>query len=300
MAFNLNILPVDNIFYQKCLIPKDKFPSIAKPGQWAKCYFRNDLNKKIQNYAVAQIFPRDEMDQLCYLDTSVIGIDVVDDNPKFLEDIVLLQTKSKAKNMNIEFHLNSPYFVNNSCHITNSGLLQLAKIILQKYQITNKCLVKDSYFLSHGVDSLYIEIIDGANENTCYNAANDTLVNIKNVCIANDLFYKKLNCLNIHPFTSARKELDNIIKLAKFQQTHKHSLRLNLNVLLVGAVGSGKTTLVEKFLKDHRCNVFPIEITQCLKQYPGETESELRKIFKAACDFERTFQSEGIYYSESY
>ncbi|TMW40360.1 hypothetical protein DOY81_014560, partial [Sarcophaga bullata] len=131
-----------------------------------------------------------------------------------------------------------------------------------------------------------------ANEDTCYTITDDTLVNVRNVRMANNLFDKELNCLNVDPFTSVRKELDNIIKLLKFQRSQKRAIRLNLNVLLVGAVGSGKTTLLETFLKDHHCNVFQIEITQCLKQYPGETEAELRKIFKAACDFEKTFQSE--------
>ncbi|TMW42073.1 hypothetical protein DOY81_012846, partial [Sarcophaga bullata] len=173
MAFNLNILPLDNIYYQKCLIPKDKFPSSARPGQWAKCYFRDGLNKELQNCAVAQIFPRDEIGEVCLLDTSITEVDITDDRPIVLEDIVLLKTKN--------------------------------------------------------------------------------------------------------PFTSARKELDNIIQLLKFQRSQKRAIRLNLNVLLVGAVGSGKNYFIGNVFKDHHCNVFQIEITQCLKQYPGETEAELKK-----------------------
>lgn len=301
MAFNINILPLDNIYYQKCLIPRDKFPSSARPGQWAKCYFRDSLNKAYQNYAVAQIFPRDDIGKVSFLDTSITEVDIIHDRPMVLENIVLLKAKSKVEEINVIFHLNSQYFVNNSSRITKSGLQEMAQVILQKYHICNKCLVKDSYFKSYGVDSLYIEIPGDANEDTCYTVTDGTLVNVRNVRMSNGLFDKELHCLNVDPFITARKELDNIIKILKFKHIQKRALRLNLNVLLVGAVGSGKTTLMETFLKDHRCNVFHIEITQCLKQYPGETEAELRKIFKAACHFESTFQCEGrvkYYYDE--
>ena len=301
MAFNLNILPLDNIYYQKCLIPKAKFPSNARPGQWAKCYFRDGLNKEVQNYAVAQIFPRDDMGEVCLLDTSITEVDIIHDRPLVLENIVLLKTKNQVENINVIFHLNSQYFVNNSSRITKSGLQEIVQIVLQKYHICNKCLVKDSYFKSYGIDSLYIEIPGDANEDVCYTATDDTLVNVRNVRMANGLLNKELNCLDVEPFATARKELDNIIKILRYQHSQKRALRLNLNVLLIGAVGSGKTTLVDTFLKDYRCNVFHIEITKCLKQYPGETEAELRKIFKAACDFERTFQCEGrvkYYYNE--
>ncbi|KAM7358904.1 ATPase family gene 2 protein homolog B isoform 2-T2 [Cochliomyia hominivorax] len=271
MQLNLSVLSlnkIDNLSYQKCLIPQQQFPSNARPGQWAKCYLSEKRNG-IENFAIVQIFPRKELENVCYLDKTITDQRIDDKEEMLLTKLELLEGKEQCKIVNMSFVLNTQDFIENSGKPTKTYLLELGKTLLQKYQLWKKCSIRDEFLLDY----------------------DETNVNIKNISLNSNTINQDLVYLNAQPIERARQELDDLMKLVRIQRSQKRSLCLSLNTLLVGAVGSGKSCLVEEFLKRHHCNVFRVNITSCLKQYPGETEAELRKIFKAACDFETKFKS---------
>lgn len=288
--YSLNI--IDSISFQKCLIPKDKFPGNIIPGQWAKCFFTDSSSGK-QYYAVAQTFPRADLSGLCYLDTIVSNYENTGNQKLLLENCMFLENKKEIEIMNVVFYLNPEYFIEHSSSFTKSYLEMLANIWLQQYHLTAECLIRDQFLLDNGIEFIYVEIEDSSN-NCVYFTTDSTRVHVKNI----SLKYKVYNFNNINfdakPFAKAQQELNDLIKIVHMQRSAKKlSLHMNINALVVGAVGSGKTSIVEQFLQDHHCNVFNIKVTSCLKQYPGETEAELRKIFKAACNFETRFKAKG-------
>lgn len=296
MDLNLPMLSLDAIdalSYQKCLLPKHDFPQKTRPGQWAKCYFSDFNRTGVEYYTVTQIFPRDDLDAVCYLDKCVLNVNCNTNQQFVLNKLVVLQKKLKIDNANMVIQLSPRYFIENSSQITKSYLRELAKTLLQRYHLTHKSFVYDSYLLEIGIDSIFVEIENACDDST-YFITDETMVNIKNISLKNQLLVRDLVALNIEPFAQARQELDSLTKLVRMQcASQKLLLGVSLNVLLVGATGCGKTYLLEDFLRSHHCNVFHIEISNCLKQFPGETEAELRKIFKAACDFENKFKPKG-------
>ncbi|XP_037818612.1 cell division cycle protein 48 homolog [Lucilia sericata] len=289
---NLLILPlntIDNLSYQKCLIPKDKFPATATPGQWSKCYFKESTSER-QNYAIAQIFPRPDIEEACYMDANVTNYHFNDDQQLTLKECHLLENPQEINQVSVFIKLNPEYFIKNSGFLTKTHLLELAKTLLQKYHLTHDSSIKDEFLLDNGVDYISIELEDYKDEGI-YFITDTCNVIIKNISLTYNNFKRERLPLNVEPFSNVQQELQDLMKFVCMQRSHKRYLNMSLNALVIGPVGSGKTTLVEEFLQNHRCNIFRIEIGNCLKQYPGETEAELRKIFKAASDFENKFKA---------
>lgn len=287
----LSLHQIDTISYQKCLIPINKFPANARPGQWAKCYLTGKVGG-FQSYVIAQVFPRKELQDVCYIDKCVSTLDCQEQQDITLVKLELLEQTKEAKVVNVLYHLNAEYFIENSSKLNKSYLLEMAEILLQKYSLSDKCSVRDNDFQLNGIDFIQVEVEDTC-ENSVYMLTDETNVNIKNISLTCSTINKDFKSLMVKPFTQTAQELDDLMKILRLQRLQKRSLRMSLNALLVGAVGSGKSSLVEEFLRRHNCNVFRVEMSNCLKQYPGETEAELRKIFKAACDFESKFKAKG-------
>lgn len=298
MSLNLRILPlttIENFVIQKCLLPKEHFPVTAPPGQWSKCYFHETTNYK-QNYAVCQIFPREDGESVCYLDTCVSsGLYINEENQWILDKIEILKNHLlELKKVDVVFHINPEFCINNINSLTKSNLNDLAQILLQKYQLTKSCFIKDSEMQEcSGIDSISIDIKDDSEGGNIFLITDDTFINITNILLTPKLKPMDLIPLNVPCFHKARQDLNDLIEIVKLQRSSSKSFRVGLNILLVGPVGCGKTTLVEEFLRQYRCNVFRINTGNVMKQYPGETEAELRKIFKAACHFEKNIKSKG-------
>lgn len=290
----LPLATLENIVVQKCLIPNEKFPVTARPGQWAKCYF-HELDNTKQNYAVCQLFPRDDEDCLCYLDTSVCSGIFNDDKQLFLDDIKVLDEVSELSVVNVIFHINPVYCINNDKTLSKSFLNDLAQILLQKYHLTNSCVIRDTDLIDSGIDFVSVHIDSGGNGN--FVITDETFVNVENVLLTKKPFVSDQIPLNVPIFQETRQNLEDFMGVARMQRYRTGQFRTSLNVLIVGPVGCGKSTLVEDFLQHHQCNVFRIAAGNVMKQYPGETEAELRKIFKAACQFEHKFKSRGIYFT---
>ncbi|XP_023292464.2 spermatogenesis-associated protein 5-like protein 1 [Lucilia cuprina] len=289
---DLLILPlntIDNLSYQKCILPKDKFPATARPGQWSKCCFIESTSGS-QNYAIAQIFPRHDVEGACYMDASVTHYSFNDYQQLTLKECQLLENPHEIEQVNVFIKLNPEYFVKNSEFLTKTHLFELAKTFLQKYHFTHDSSIKDEFLLENGIDCISIQL-DNYTEEGIYFVTDASNVIIKNISLTYNNFKRERLSLNVEPFAIVLQELQDLIKFVRMQRSQKRSLNMSLNALVVGPVGCGKTTLVEEFLQSHHCNIFRIEIGNCLKQYPGETEAELRKIFKAAIDFEHKFKA---------
>lgn len=296
MQLKLPVLPlhkIDTLSYQKCLIPIDKFPTNARPGQWAKCYLTGKDGTNLQSYIVAQIFPRKELQNVCYMDKCVTYLyDDHNDKVITLDKLELLDEIKECKTVKVLYQINPEYFVENSTKFNKLYLLEMTQILLQKYYLSKKCCIKDFDFQMNGIDSVLVEMEETC-DNSVYILTDNTNLNIENIALTCNINNKDLETLMVKPFIQAAQDLDDLIKLVRLQRLQKRSLCMSLNALLVGAVGSGKSSIVEEFLRRHKCNVFRIEMSNCLKQYPGETEAELRKIFKAAGDFESKFKAKG-------
>uniref|UniRef100_A0A1I8QEF3 AAA+ ATPase domain-containing protein n=1 Tax=Stomoxys calcitrans TaxID=35570 RepID=A0A1I8QEF3_STOCA len=290
MSGSLYILPlesVDNFVSQKCLLPKDRFPQGGRPGQWAKCWFSPIDQPTMRNFAVCQIFPREQGEMtMCYMDMSICQCRSKSLDQRFvLDDIVLMdENEIQLRQIEVSFSL-TPNDIKGLISLTKVNLKAMATILLQEYHFSAKCFARSHDLERRGIDGIYVESKE-LNDNLTFTISDDTEIRIQDITLSNRSGVRGFDFNAVGPFQRVRRELENMVSAVKLQRKTLWSQRMSLNALIVGVVGSGKTSLVDDFLQHHRCNVFRVTSLSVAKQYPGEAEAELRSIFKAAQHFE--------------
>lgn len=135
--------------------------------------------------------------------------------------------------------------------------------------------------LALGIASIEICEVPGLMDINCFELNSKTQLEIEDVRLATPTSLPRLKHYHSHGFEAPLQALEKLLS-----SSNKEQLRgAPLNALLVGAVGSGKSSLLAEFLRRHSCNCFYITASQVLRSYPGETEQELRTIFQSAHTF---------------
>ncbi|XP_075161796.1 ATPase family gene 2 protein homolog B [Haematobia irritans] len=290
----LQILPlrtVENFVSQKCLLPKDKCRSILRPGQWAKCWFHPVGQPNKRNFAICQIYPRNtDEDAVCYMDLSVCKFHGNDQLLAFDEITPLNSNGTHLEEVHVSFYL-LPNSVQNILSLSIEHLQSMAQILLQEYNLSADCIVSNQELHKRGVGYIEVRVNDDMEDKLNYVVRDATKIHIDNVMLSKSFERNVFDFFDISPFKRARRELDDLMSMAQLQRCSSNPQRMSLNALIVGPVGSGKTSLIEDFLNHYNCNVFRITTTSILKQqYPGEAETELRKLFRSAKHFNTRFK----------
>lgn len=295
MSINLRILPlrtVEHYSSQKCLIPREKFSQICRPGLWAKCWFHSTACNEFKNFSICQVFPRNGDDNsVCYLDLSVCKIMLQnEDHQLILDNIEPLNEKDGVvRDIRVSYVLSSETKMIDS--ISKSFLAEMTQLLLQEFHLSKSCVVMSPEFQRNGVEGVCIDVSEFNDQDT-FTITDDVAIQINNICLNANHSINKIVHFEASSFAKARQELDDLMHAVQIQRDSSPSKRMALNSLIVGPVGCGKSYLLEDYLHYYRCNVFRVK-TNVLKQYPGETEMELRRIFKAAQHFETHFKPKG-------
>ncbi|XP_073842359.1 ATPase family gene 2 protein homolog B [Musca autumnalis] len=304
LPINLPILPLkclQNNVFQKCLLPRNVLNEIgASPGDWAKCWFHLVENENL-NFGLCQLFPRDgDADSVCYLDVTVCKFMPPrnDEQQQMLDHIELMQRNNEIplEEVEISFSLSADGIMSLSS-IPRTSLRDIALILLQPYHFCTSCMVISPELQRIGIDYISIQINSNNNSSRFVLTDNTKVIfgNISNISLTNYYECRNLTCFGgVSAFKKARKELDDLMETATIHRGSKSSHIMNLNILLVGAVGCGKTSLVEDFFFQNMCNVFRLKTSNLIKQYPGEAETELRNFFKNVKYFNDNFPSKGV------
>ncbi|XP_061402455.1 ATPase family gene 2 protein homolog B [Musca vetustissima] len=238
------------------------------------------------NFALCQIFPRDgDADSVCYLDVTVCKFMSMNDK-LVLNKIELLDRNEEIplQELEVSFHINA----NNILNLTSlprTFLIDMAQNLLQAYHLCTTCIVVDTEFQRIGVDYISIEIRNVSNYSR-FIVTEETKITVANISLANYDKDRNFVCSDVPTFNTVHKQLDDLMEIAKIQkESSRSSQRMNINALVVGSVGCGKTFLIEDYLHQRICNVFRLKSSNLIKQYPGEAEMELRHFFKSVTFF---------------
>ncbi|XP_036337043.1 spermatogenesis-associated protein 5-like protein 1 [Rhagoletis pomonella] len=280
-SLNLCTLPlelIENNVYQKCLLPKEIFKASGfHPGDWVKCTV---AKRSTHGFSICQVYPRDIEAKCCYMD-NIVGTFVSVEIEDRLINIISIKTYC-IEHVEISLELTANFF-NSRLRKSLPNILSItAKQILASLYLSVGCAVRTADAARLGISAIYIDSCSNADENAIFQLDSNTKVHIRDFHIGT-----KPNVYGPPPFFKhgyelAWNELEDLVAASKLGNNQKNTngIKPQLNVLLCGPPGCGKTSLVNAFLVKYNFNCFHIGTD--LQQYAGETEASLRKMFDNA------------------
>lgn len=280
MELNLKIQPlssVENLFLQKCLLPKSKFPLELRPGAWCKCFIG-------ETFSLCQVFPRENLtSSCCYLDDTVASRTKVECEVLTKLEVCEITKISVPKEVTLTFFVTEKLFENKNIEkISLEYLSHIAKYYLQALHLMVATRVQLTDLEQLGIVAICIDNATADEESNIFTIDDETKLKINDVQLLNATtpsnFYK-------FGFEQAQHDLNDLLQVAEIQRNSSWQLRPSLNALLVGATGCGKSALAQWFIQENHCNCFRLTASNVLGDYPGETEATLRRKFLALKNF---------------
>ncbi|XP_054735175.1 ribosome biogenesis protein SPATA5L1 [Anastrepha obliqua] len=275
--------------YQKCLLPKNVFKTCRiHPGDWMKCMVaKGELN----GFVLCQIYPRDIDPKCCYMDTCVGTLTSADVEYSLNSLETIACHTLPIENVEVTLEVTEHFFNRRLRKLSANTLEITIKGTLASLHLSVGCAVRTADAVSLGISAIYIDSCSNADENTIFQIDSSTAVHIKNIHIGQN---SNINCTMPffkYGYEFAWNELEDLLSLLKLQkiQNKTKGLRPQLNVLLSGSPGCGKTTMLRAFLAEYKFNCF--HIATDLQQYAGETEAELRSVFNNALHLHNELKS---------
>ncbi|XP_055384596.1 ribosome biogenesis protein SPATA5L1 [Condylostylus longicornis] len=277
---NLNICDILDIRengFQKCLIPNEYFDGYVQVGTLAKC----ETDKGEIFFCYLFSLKNNFSAQHCFLDDSVqIGSKFRKrTGGKLLKIVACKEEIMQHKILNVEIEINKHFF---EISLSANDLKDIIKVWLQKFTLYGDCTVNGDEFLkSLGIENILVFSLS----NVPYQVNMQTDIIVKNV-FYNEFKLKK-SVLKGLDYVSA--ELNNLMNSFNMQKKVNWKRKPSLNALIIGSSGCGKTSVCQNWFLENECNVFNIRPSEIMRQYPGETEEILRKIYSNAKIFVKSF-----------
>ncbi|XP_030567860.1 spermatogenesis-associated protein 5-like protein 1 [Drosophila novamexicana] len=278
MCSDLLILPLDlldncELEPQRCYIPEQ----LDWTGTWCKLLLDDG------SYVVARPAQRAAAETCCFVDTVVAS-------PGFMANkqrLCRLESLTLATNV-VQWVACTVSITERLLQRPQLALEQLqqdVRIFLRHLKLIKGCAVQHARLLELGIASIEISEVQGMDLTcrSCFQLTHETPLRILDVRLATATCLPRLERYQPYGFEAPLQALEQLLRSAQRAEFRG----LPLNALLVGAVGSGKSCLLAEFLRRHSCNCFHITASQVLRAQPGETESELRRIFQAAHTFQQ-------------
>ncbi|KAL7740088.1 hypothetical protein ACLKA6_000878 [Drosophila palustris] len=275
MCSNLLILPLSlldtsELETQRCFIPDNHDERVQ--DRWCRCVLQDG------SFSVCRVTKRAGSETCCFLDNLVTSSNFTAHNQRLSRFECLTLSEDIEKVACIvtitEQLLQRP-------QISLEDLREHVRIFLRYLKLVKGCHVQHARLLTLGIASIEICEVTGLTDSNCFELKPETPLHIEDVRLAAPTALPRLQHYHSQGFEAPLQALENLLRSSSKKQLHG----LPLNALLVGAVGSGKSSLLAEFLRRNRCNCFYITASTVLRSYPGETEQQLRTIFQSAHTF---------------
>ncbi|XP_037722241.1 cell division control protein 48 homolog B [Drosophila subpulchrella] len=274
-AFPLSLLDDSDLEPQRCYVPAVGDP----PGTgWCRCHLSDG------SYAVCWVTPRAGSETCCFLDgmvTSSSQFSPTNQRLVLLEPLKLVSCLAR-----IPCVVTVTQELLQRPQVSLEDLEDDVRVFLRHLKLTKGCSVQHRRLAQLGIASVEIIEAPGVAGDECFEISRDAELLLVDTRLG--MPYPLISKLKYLPY-SFEQPMEDLEQLLEASRSG-FSYRFPTTALVVGPVGCGKSRLLGEFLHRHNCNCFYITASQVLRSYPGETEEELRRIFKAAETFREQLQ----------
>lgn len=273
MILPINLLDKSELELQRCYIPYQEDGVITINGTWCKCVLEDG------SYTICHVEQRAGAEKSCFVDDVVASAGFVAKKQR----VCCLEPLAPTTNVErVVCNVNITEQLLQRAQISLEQLHQDVATFLRHLKLMKGCFVQHARLLKLGIASIEICDVQGTDlaSNSCFEL---TTLEIFDVRLPAATTLPRIKRFQPHGFEEPLQALEQLLQSIRRPQFKG----LPLNALLVGAVGSGKSCLLAEFLHRHNCNCFNITASQVLRSQPGETETELRRIFHSAHSFQQ-------------
>uniref|UniRef100_A0A6P4EKK7 Spermatogenesis-associated protein 5-like protein 1 n=1 Tax=Drosophila rhopaloa TaxID=1041015 RepID=A0A6P4EKK7_DRORH len=266
-AFPLSLLDDSDLEPQRCYVPAGEEP----PGTGlCRCRLSDG------SFAICWVTSRAGSETCCFLDGMVAsssGFSATNQRLVLLEPLKLVLCLDRIPCMVTVTQelLQRP-------EVSLEDLEDDVRVFLRHVKLTKGCSVQHRRLEQLGIASVEILDAPGVADDECFEVARDTELLLVDTRLGMPYTLTGTSKFLPYSFEQPMDDLEQLLRTSKSDFSH----RFRTTALVVGPVGSGKSRLLGEFLRRHGCNCFYITASQVLRSYPGETEEELRRIFRAA------------------
>ncbi|XP_036670455.3 uncharacterized protein [Drosophila suzukii] len=274
-AFPLSLLDDSDLEPQRCYVPA----AGDSPGTgWCRCHLSDG------SYAVCWVIPRAGSETCCFLDgmvTSSSQFSPTNQRLVLLEPLKLVSCLAR-----IPCVVTVTQELLQRPQVTLEDLEDDVRVFLRHLKLTKGCSVQHRRLAQLGIASVEIIEAPGVAADECFEISRDAELLLVDTRLGTPYPLVSKSKYLPYSFEQPMEDLEQLLEASRSGFFY----RFPTTALVVGPVGCGKSRLLGEFLRRHNCNCFYITASQVLRSYPGETEEELRRIFKAAETFREQLQ----------
>ncbi|KAH8339325.1 hypothetical protein KR074_011423 [Drosophila pseudoananassae] len=272
-AFPLSLLDDSDDYPQMCYLPEGEDP--VEPD-WYWCCLSDG------SFAVCRVTSRAGGETCCFIDGTVASSELSLANQRLL-GLKPLKLTGCVDQLSCLVTITEELFMQ---PLLSLGDIQDdLRVFLRHLKLLKGCSVRHRRLKKMGIASVEIVDASGAGQDDCFEVSRTCNLQVTDTRLRVPDPLDSSSRYLLHGFGEHLESLKQLVStsessLSKFPAT----------CLVLGPVGSGKSRILGELLKRQFCNGFYITASQVLRSYPGETEEELRRIFKAAETFKKQFR----------
>ncbi|GAB0098584.1 ATPase, AAA-type, conserved site [Sergentomyia squamirostris] len=275
----MKVLPIDYGWYcrvQKCYLSDSCFNNELRPGCWMIC----TMSDKSEVICRAFMHSRRIFSQnLAYMDQSVVRNTF--ENSQNIEMISYQKIDRLvdfADPITIDVTVRDISFPGIS---KKTDLVEVVKNILMMYKFSAGCTIHLN--IENLIPISTVQVIS-CRETGIGSITSTNDLNIRNIFFQDNRVQRNDPFLGYADIEDCLSEI--FIKNSK-QMSHREKFPPSNEILLIGSSGTGKTTLIEHFVRKFQCNHFRLDPLNFHGEYPGESEEKLEKFQKTILDMSK-------------
>ncbi|KAH8350990.1 hypothetical protein KR067_010270 [Drosophila pandora] len=270
-AFPLSLLDDSDYHPQICYMPAGEDPF---QSGWCRCSLSDG------GFVVCRVTSRAGSETCCFMDGTVASSGLSLANQHLL-GLKPLKLAGSVDQLSCLVTITEELFMRPL--VSLEEIRDDLRIFLRHLKLLKGCSVQHRRLSKLGIASVEIVDAPGVGQDDCFEVSRTCQLQVVDTRLRVPYPLVFSSRYLTHGF---EEHLDSLIQLVNTSESC-FLPRFPATCLVVGSVGCGKSRLLGEFLKRKFCNGFYITASQVLRSYPGETEEELRRIFRAAETFKK-------------